>query len=837
MKNDNSTRSKASRTTDKTRRITADDVARDARLRGAAGIARGGTNAADPDAVDGDAVDDAATGVGTGTADSPRPAVEAPDAVTRARRKTHPRPNAADEAPPPERAVIVATLRDGGVPMTADELVETMGIAPRTVLAFHNRLLAMERDGQLVRNRKGALFIADKLDVLVGTIEGHPDGYGFLRRDDRGPDVFLGSGEMRKALHNDRVSVRVIGLDKRGRPEGTIVEVLERANTHVVGRLHEDRGVWFVAAENRRISQDLLVPPDGRKVGRVSAKPGQVVVAELITQPTRHTQAIARVVEILGNHTDPGMEIEIALRKHDLPFEFSAAAQRQAARLPSEVRPGDIKGRRDVRELALVTIDGETAKDFDDAVWCEPAGSRGSKKDGWRLVVAIADVSHYVRDGDAIDRDARDRGTSVYFPRRVIPMLPEQLSNELCSLKPDVDRLCMVADMRITASGAIDSYEFYPAVMHSRARLTYTQVWSWLSGEATPADPREIELLPHLRELYALYQVLAKARKKRGAIDFETIETILEFDDDGKIRAVHPVARNDAHRLIEECMLAANVCASQLLLGNKQPTLFRVHEGPTAEKLANLRTFLHGMGLSLGGGDRPKAMDYARLIEKIQGRPDYLLLQTVLLRSLQQAVYTPDNKGHFGLAYEGYAHFTSPIRRYPDLLTHRAIKAVLNGERYSPGNSREAVATSASSPGSWAEMGIRTSMQERRADEASRDVLNWLKCFFMQDRVGDVYWGTISAVVPFGIFVTLDDIFIDGLVHISELGRDYFHHDPARHTITGERGGRVFRLTDRIEVKVARVDLETSRIDFVLRETEVRKPEPGGKGQRSATTR
>ena len=730
-------------------------------------------------------------------------AESANEAAERSRRKTHPqRPDASPDTVPPERAAIVALLRERGVPMTADELAESIGVVPRAILAFHNRVLAMERDGQLLRNRKGALFIAEKLDLIAGTVEGHPDGYGFLARDDHGPDVFLGQGEMRKVLHGDRISARIIGLDKRGRPEGTVVEVLERANKQVVGRIHEDRGVWFLVAENKRISQDLLIPPDGRKVGRVAAKPGQVVVAEMITQPTRHTQALAHVVEILGNHADPGMEIEIALRKHDLPFEFSTAAMRQATKLPPEVRASEIANRRDVRDLALVTIDGETAKDFDDAVYCEPIDARGGKAGAYRLVVAIADVSHYVRDGDAIDHDARERGTSVYFPRRVIPMLPEQLSNELCSLKPQVDRLCMIADMRISALGAIDSYEFYPAVMHSRARLTYTQVWDWLSGKATPPDAHQRALLPDLRNLYALYQVLAKARKKRGAIDFETVETILEFDDQGKINGVHPATRNDAHRLIEECMLAANVSAADFLITRRQPTLFRVHEGPTPEKLQNLRTFLHGVALTIGGGERPSAKDYAKLLEKIKERPDFLLLQTVLLRSLQQAVYTPENKGHFGLSYEAYAHFTSPIRRYPDLLTHRAIKAVLDGERYAPG--------------AWADLGIRTSMLERRADEASRDVTNWLKCYFMRDRVGEVYMGTISAVVQFGIFVTLDEVFIDGLVHISELGRDYFHYDQARHTIIGERGGRVFRHADRIEVKVARVDLETSRIDFVL---------------------
>jgi ribonuclease R len=395
----------------------------------------------------------------------------------------------------------------------------------------------------------------------------------------------------------------------------------------------------------------------------------------------------------------------------------------------------------------------------------------------------------------------------VYFPRRVIPMLPEALSNNLCSLMPEVDRLCMVADMQITAAGAISSYRFYPAVMHSRARLTYDEVWSWLQSATPPADPRAQALLPHLRNLYALYQVLAKARGKRGAIDFETVETILEFDANGKIAAVHPAVRNDAHRLIEECMLAANVSAADFLIANRQPTLFRVHEGPTEEKLNALRTFLHGLGLTLSGGDKPHAKDYGKLLDKIRERPDFQLLQTVLLRSLQQAVYAPDNEGHFGLAYPAYAHFTSPIRRYPDLLTHRAIKAVLERTTYSPE--------------SWNQLGIDTSMRERRADDASRDVLNWLKCYFMRDRVGETFDGTIAAVAPFGLFVTLDEVFVDGLLHISELGRDYFHHDAARHTIAGERTGRTYRLTDRIRVKVARVDLETSRIEFVL-------PDDGG---------
>jgi ribonuclease R len=596
----------------------------------------------------------------------------------------------------------------------------------------------------------------------------------------------------------------MIGVDKRGRPEGAIVDVLERANKEIVGRVYEERGIWYLVAENKRISQDILVPPDMRG----KAKPGQVVVAELVEQPSAHREAMARVVQILGNYTDPGMEIEIALRKHDLPYEFSAAARRQAARFPAEVQKGDRGNRTDITKLPLVTIDGETARDFDDAVYCERVG-----KD-FRLIVAIADVSHYVRDADALDKDARERGTSVYFPRRVIPMLPEELSNELCSLKPDVDRLCMVCDMSISSGGDIRGYRFYPAVMHSRARLTYTQVWDWLSQPATVKDKSAKAMLPHLETVYALYKVLAKARARRGALDFETIELELKFDAQGKIETIVPVERNEAHKLIEECMLAANVCAAEYLLKQKHPALYRVHQGPTPEKLTALKEFLAASALTLDGGDDPTPADYAKLLTKIKGRPDFNLLQTVLLRSLQQAVYSPDNEGHFGLGYDAYAHFTSPIRRYPDLLVHRCLKATLAGEHYRPSGT------------TWAEIGVHCSVTERRADDATRDVENWLKCYFMQEKVGEIFAGTVSGVTHFGLFVTLDGLNVDGLVHVTELGNDYFHFDPIHHAMNGERSGRSFRLADRITVKVARVDLETTKIDFVLVESEARAAAP-----------
>ncbi|HEY2818537.1 MAG TPA: ribonuclease R [Casimicrobiaceae bacterium] len=694
------------------------------------------------------------------------------------------------------REEILAALTAAGVPLSLPELARRLGATDDAAHHIDTQIAELEHAGFVMRNRRGELCIASKLDLVSGTIQGHPDGFGFVVPDNGGDDLFIAPREMRKVLHGDRVNVKRIGYDRRGRPEGEIVDVLVRANHEVVGRLHEERGIWFVEAENRRINQDLLIPP--HDVNGASA--GQVVVAEILEQPSEHREPIARIKHVLGSATDPGIEIEIALRKHDLPFEFSAAARRQADRLPPEVRAADRKSRIDLTALPLVTIDGETAKDFDDAVYCERNGS------GFRLVVAIADVSHYVRDGDALDIDARERGTSVYFPRRVIPMLPEALSNELCSLKPRVDRLALVCDMQISGTGTIERYEFHPAIIHSHARLTYTQVWRWLSQPESAKSSEAKALLPHLRNLHALFRVLLATREARGAIDFDTDELALEFDEHGKIVRIVPSPRNDAHRLIEESMLAANVCAAEFLAQQRQPGLYRVHEGPPPDKLTALREFLAGSALSLGGGNKPTAGDYARLLEQVRTRPDYALLQTVLLRSLSQAQYRPANVGHFGLAYEAYMHFTSPIRRYPDLLTHRAIKAVLAGKHYTPSSS------------SWDALGLHCSMTERRADDASRDVLQWLKCHYMKDRIGEEFEGTITGVASFGIFVTLDGLNIDGLVHVTELPRDYFHFDAPRHALIGERSGRVFQLAGRVRVQVARVDLETAKIDFTLAE-------------------
>ncbi len=696
------------------------------------------------------------------------------------------------EAPLPSREWVLSVLESEGVPVEPSRLREILEIRAEENEAFERRLNAMEREGQIMRNRAGALCVVEKLGLIRGRVVGHPDGFGFLVPEDGGGDLFLSPWEMTRVFHGDRVMVRVTGLDRRGRREGAIVEVLERAHTRVVGRLHEEHGVCYLVPEDRRLSQDILVPREACN----GARSGQVVVADIIEQPDRHVKPVGRIVEVLGNYADPGMEVEIALRKHDLPHAFPPAAETLASSLPTAMRKQDWKDRVDLTRLPLVTIDGETAKDFDDAVCCVREGK------GFRLWVGIADVSHYVKHGDALDLEARVRGNSVYFPRRVIPMLPEALSNGLCSLNPEVERLCLACEIVVGTRGDIKDYRFYPAVMRSRARLTYNAVADILSNPAGEMARQRSELVPQLQDLSALFHALAKARVRRGAIDFESLETRMEFDEQGKITAIYPVARNDAHRLIEECMLAANVCASDFLQHHEHPALYRIHEGPTPEKLKALREFLREFGLQLSGGDDPHAKDYAKLLSEIRGRPDYQLLQTVLLRSLRQAVYSPENVGHFGLAYEAYTHFTSPIRRYPDLLVHRGIKAALADTIYEPGD--------------WAELGQHCSETERRADEATRDVEAWLKAYYMRDRVGERFAGTISGVAAFGVFVALDEVYVEGMVHVSELGNDYFQYDAARHQLVGERTRQRFRLGDRIEVKLVRADLETTRLDFVL---------------------
>ena len=668
-------------------------------------------------------------------------------------------------------------------------------------------------------------------DEFEGVVQGHRDGHGFVIRDNGEPDVYLPPNEMRAVLHKDRVKARIVRSDRRGRPEGRVVEIIERPAQPIIGRLLQESGVWLVAPEDKRYGQDVLIP----KGATGTAKPGQVVVVDLTEPPALFGQPVGRITEVLGEVDDPGMEIEIAVRKYGVPHEFSQACLDEAKALPDKVRPTDKRDRIDLTDVPLVTIDGEDARDFDDAVYCEPA--RVGRGKGWRLLVAIADVSQYVHTGSGIDIDAYERATSVYFPRRVIPMLPEKLSNGLCSLNPEVDRLCMVCDMLINAKGEIHAYQFYPAVMWSHARFTYTEVAAILANTRGPEAARRKALVPHLLNLHDVYRALLSARRTRGAVDFDTTETQIVCDDSGRIEKIVPRTRNDAHRLIEEAMLAANVCSADFIGQGKHPGLFRVHEGPTPEKRELLANYLKAMGVGLSVSDEPLPGEFQAIAEATKDRPDSQQIHTMLLRSMQQAIYTPINSGHFGLAFEAYTHFTSPIRRYPDLLVHRVIKAILGKSRYqlpalpTPGEAHTKLARRLASrvkepsvkprkataeTQAWEAAGLHCSANERRADEASRDVEAWLKCKYMREHLGEEFGGVVSAATSFGIFVTLDAMYVEGLVHITELGGEYFKFDEARQELRGERTGIRYAIGSRVRVQVSRVDLDGRKIDFRL---------------------
>lgn len=673
------------------------------------------------------------------------------------------------------------------------------------------------------------------LDEVEGTVQGHRDGHGFVQRDDGEADIYLPPNEMRAVLHKDRVKARVVRQDRRGRPEGRVVEIIERPEQPIIGRLLHEGGIWLVAPEDKRYGQDVMIP----KVAIGTAKVGQVVVVQLTEPPALFGQPVGRVKEVLGEIDDPGMEIEIAVRKYGVPHEFSEACLAEAKALPDKVRAIDKKGRVDLTDVPLVTIDGEDARDFDDAVYCEPA--RVGRGKGWRLLVAIADVSAYVHTGSAIDIDAYDRATSVYFPRRVIPMLPEKLSNGLCSLNPEVERLCMVCDMLVTADGEIYAYQFYPAVMWSHARFTYTEVAAILGNTRGPEAAKRKERVKDLLNLHDVYRALLAQRSKRGAVDFETTETQIICDEAGRIEKIVPRTRNEAHRLIEEAMLAANVCSADFIAEGKHPGLYRVHEGPTPEKKEILRGYLKAMGVGLSITDDPRPGEFQAIAEATKERPDAQQIHTMLLRSMQQAIYTPINSGHFGLAYEAYTHFTSPIRRYPDLLVHRVIKAILGRTKYqlpmlpTPGEAHaklaKRLASRVKSPTAkpqkatvapskevlaWEAAGLHCSANERRADEASRDVEAWLKCKYMREHLGEEYGGVVTAATTFGIFVTLDAMYVEGLVHITELGGEYFKFDEQRQELRGERTGIRYAIGTRVRVQVSRVDLDGRKIDFRL---------------------
>ncbi|AYC31223.1 ribonuclease R [Pseudomonas cavernae] len=749
-------------------------------------------------------------------------------------------PEAAREAekyenPIPSRELILHHLADRGSPASREQLVEEFGLTSEEQLeALRRRLRAMERDGQLIYTRRGTYAPVDKLDLILGRISGHRDGFGFLIPDDGSDDLFLSPGQMRLVFDCDRALARVSGLDRRGRREGAIVEVISRAHETIVGRYFEESGIGFVVADNPKIQQEVLITA-GRNLG---AKQGQFAEVRITHWPTPRFQPQGDIVEVIGNYMAPGMEIDVALRSYDIPHTWPDAVLKEAAKLKPEVEEKDKEKRVDLRHLSFVTIDGEDARDFDDAVYCEKNGSSWRLfSGGWKLYVAIADVSHYVKLGSALDEEAKVRGNSVYFPERVVPMLPEELSNGLCSLNPQVDRLAMVCEMNISKTGKMLDYQFYEAVIHSHARLTYNKVSTMLEQPNSTAAKKlradYTAVVPHLKQLYALYQVLLAARHERGAIDFETQDTRIIFGSGRKIAEILPTQRNDAHKLIEECMLAANVATAEFLQKHEIPALYRVHDGPPLERLEKLKAFLTELGLSLHRGkakSTPSPKDYQALLEAIRERPDYHLIQTVMLRSLSQAVYSADNHGHFGLNYEAYTHFTSPIRRYPDLLVHRAIRSVIRSKLDTP-HVKRAGATSMPKAriypydeAALEQLGEQCSMTERRADEATRDVVNWLKCEFMQDRVGETFPGVITAVTGFGIFVELTDIYVEGLVHVTALPGDYYHFDPVHHRLAGERSGRSFRLGDTVEVRVMRVDLDERKIDFELAPGELGQP-------------
>ncbi|MGC9456405.1 MAG: ribonuclease R [Halothiobacillaceae bacterium] len=725
-------------------------------------------------------------------------------------------PNAAREAEKYERPVasrefLLEMLARHDGPTTLNRLITDLeydGDEER-IEGLRRRLRAMERDGQVIRNRRGGYVPVDKAELIRGRVLGHRDGFGFLVPDDGSDDIFLSPRVMRALLHGDRAIVQVAGLDRRGRREGTLVEVIERANAEIVGRVVLESGIAFVMPDNKRITQDVLIPLDS--LG--GAEDGQIVRVVLVEQPTLRHKPVGKVVEVLGDHMAPGMEIDVAIHAHGIPCEWPEEVEQAIAGMSDQVSEQDKAGRIDIRHLPLVTIDGEDSKDFDDAVYCEPTAK------GFRLLVAIADVSHYVRVGSPLDREAFRRATSVYFPGRVVPMLPEILSNGLCSLNPNVDRLCLCAEMLINREGRIIRSRFFEGVMRSHARLTYTDVAKVLVEKDPAARQRHEALLPHLEALHQLYQVLHEERERRGAMDFDTVETRIVFGEGRKIEAIVPYERNDAHRLIEECMIAANVAAGRFLERRKLPGLYRVHDRPTADKLADLRSFLAEHGLSLGGGDKPSGADFNAVLAEARKRPDWLTFQTVMMRSLKQAVYSPDNIGHFGLAHDHYTHFTSPIRRYPDLMVHRAIRHMLRtgGPDGFPYSHDEMVI-----------IGEHSSNNERRADEATRDAEDWLKCEFMLDKVGSVCEGRISSVLGFGLFVELKEFFVEGLLHITALDKDFYHFDSVNHCLRGERSGREFRLNDTIRVRVANVNLDNRKIDFMLPEDDAAGAEDDG---------
>ncbi len=696
----------------------------------------------------------------------------------------------------PRRAEILKVLRKHDKPVTDRALFQSFSLkkGPNRE-RFLARLRRMQQDGQLVIDRRGRYGLPEKIDAIRGRVIGHARGFGFMSPEAGGNDLFIPASEMRKVLHGDRVLARVARIDRKGRKEVSILDVLESAQLNVVGRFVVERGLAFVQPNDVRITQDVFIPPEHY----LGARPGQIVVAEIMRQPSMRAQPLGRVIEVLGEHLAPGMEIEVAIRKHNLPNDWNSAVQKGLERLSTSLDEQALAGRWDIRELPLVTIDGEDARDFDDAVYCERDGN------AWRLIVAIADVSHYVVPESPLDHTASERGNSVYFPDYVIPMLPEPLSNDLCSLRPDLDRLCFACEMQIDERGELGDFSFRPGVMRSSARLTYTEVAAALSSDGENEGFRLPELLPRLEALLVLTRLLRSRREREGTVDFDLPESRIVFNEERKILRIESVRRNAAHSLIEECMLAANVCAAKMLQQEGSLGMFRVHDRPDPAKLEDLRRFLGEFGLSMGGGAKPDAGHYADVVRQCSGKPYARIVQTALLRSMKQAVYSADNNGHFALGFDHYTHFTSPIRRYPDLVVHREIKKVLDNKTAKYDEIDKHLIS---------DVADHCSMTERRADDATREVIQWLKAEFMLDHVGDEFPGTVTSVTDFGLFVEIDEFMIEGLVHITALGRDYFHFDPIGHRLTGERSGTRFQIGDQMKVRVVRVDLDQTKIDL-----------------------
>lgn len=746
--------------------------------------------------------------------------------------------------PIPSREFILQHLKEVGAPASFSDLCDQLElVSEEEIEGLRRRLIAMSRDGQIISNRKGVYGLATDMELIKGIVQGTKDGAGYLIPDNGTEDLFLSRREMGSLFDGDEVLVRFNGFDNRGRKEGIFVEILRRRHLQIVGRIFIESGFGIVVADNKRICHEVLIPE--RDLAK--SKDGEFVVAEITNYPSRRRKAMGKIVEVLGDHTKPGLEIEVAIRSFGLPHTWCDNVKEETTRYPKNIAEGDIADRFDLRHIPFVTIDGEDAKDFDDAVF-----AHRHQRGNWTLYVAIADVSHYVQPGSVLDQEAQGRGTSVYFPGHVIPMLPEALSNGLCSLNPKEDRLAMICEMEISSKGYLTDFCFYEAAIHSQARMTYNEV----AGILMPALNSTQEnmqnrlakkyknLLTYLNDLYSVFRALRTARKNDGAMDFESTETRIVFGEDKKIKEIVPVERTDAHRLIEECMLCANVAAARLLEESKIPALYRTHEGPNLEKLENIREFLSELDLYLGGGEKPTPKDYSQLLNAVAHRPDQNLLQTMLIRSMMQAIYQPENIGHFGLSFPAYTHFTSPIRRYPDLLIHRAIRYLIRS--YEGAHLRrkkgsiEGIAKKLIYPYDGPLMdslGVACSAAERRADAASYSVLDWLKCEYMLAHVGDEFLGTITSVTGFGLFVELDDIYIEGLVHIAELNNDYYHFDPVRHRLEGERSKQVYKLGDRLRVKVARVDLEDKKIDLQVKKLQKNNQSKSKKSKRKFTSR